>query len=59
SPFTDAVCASCPNGTFSDQVSSEATCSAHKTCPAHEKAVIKGNSWHDTVCAPCHEARQK
>ncbi|KAM9340379.1 tumor necrosis factor receptor superfamily member 6B [Symphorus nematophorus] len=50
----DTVCNSCPNGTFSDSVSAHQNCTEHKSCKAAgSKLVLKGSSWHDSLCTSC------
>lgn len=58
SPVRNTECAPCANGTFSDRVSSESGCSAHSLCQAPgSKVILKGNAWHDLICAgSCEEA---
>ncbi|XP_072304431.1 tumor necrosis factor receptor superfamily member 6B [Eucyclogobius newberryi] len=59
-PFENTICVPCANGTFSDQISSESSCSSHKICSGtNEKIIVKGNAWHDTICATCSDARGK
>nr|XP_020505150.1 tumor necrosis factor receptor superfamily member 6B-like isoform X1 [Labrus bergylta] len=56
----DTVCRVCPNGTFSDTVSSLKNCTAHKSCSApglHE--VLRGCTWHDSVCMTCDQSASK
>ncbi|XP_068431438.1 tumor necrosis factor receptor superfamily member 6B [Clinocottus analis] len=54
----DTTCHSCSNGTFSDSVSAHSNCSLHKGCDAPGlQLVLKGSSWHDSVCTSCRELR--
>ncbi|XP_030002457.1 tumor necrosis factor receptor superfamily member 6B-like isoform X2 [Sphaeramia orbicularis] len=56
SALVDTICHVCPNGTFSDVVSSVRNCSAHRSCAAARlKQVMRGSAWHDSVCANCTE----
>ncbi|CAL9691000.1 unnamed protein product [Knipowitschia caucasica] len=60
SPHVDSVCAPCPDGTFSNTVSSESSCVSHTNCSSiNMEAVVKGNSWHDNVCSTCIEAQSQ
>ncbi|XP_036948186.1 tumor necrosis factor receptor superfamily member 6B-like isoform X2 [Acanthopagrus latus] len=54
SPEEDTVCYACPNGTFSDVISAQQNCTEHKTCgAAGQQLLLKGSSWHDSVCTSC------
>ncbi|XP_059205850.1 tumor necrosis factor receptor superfamily member 6B-like [Centropristis striata] len=53
-PEQDTVCRTCLNDTFSDSVSTHKTCKPHKSCSAAgEKLVLKGFTWHDSICTTC------
>lgn len=48
------MCYACPNGTFSDVISAQQNCTEHKTCgAAGQQLLLKGSSWHDSVCTSC------
>nr|XP_040045321.1 LOW QUALITY PROTEIN: tumor necrosis factor receptor superfamily member 6B-like [Gasterosteus aculeatus aculeatus] len=50
----DTVCQVCPNGTYSDTVSALHECTLHRGCDAPGmQMVLKGSSWHDSVCTSC------
>ncbi|XP_049457415.1 tumor necrosis factor receptor superfamily member 6B-like [Epinephelus fuscoguttatus] len=59
-PDEDTVCHSCPNGTFSNTVSPHQNCTLHKSCNAPgQELVLKGSTWHDSVCTTCEELKSK
>lgn len=55
----DTVCQVCPNGTFSDAVSSVQNCTEHRGCAAAAglQLLLRGCTWHDSVCVSCTELR--
>lgn len=54
------MCEVCTNGTFSNEVSSESHCILHSNCEAQGlKVMLRGSSWHNTVCSSCEETRTK
>ncbi|KAM8840418.1 tumor necrosis factor receptor superfamily member 6B [Spinachia spinachia] len=56
----DTVCQSCPNGTYSDTVSALHNCTRHRGCDVPgTQMVLKGSSWHDSVCTSGKELRCK
>ncbi|XP_071356593.1 tumor necrosis factor receptor superfamily member 6B [Trachinotus anak] len=56
----DTVCHVCPNGTFSDTVSAQHNCTQHKSCEAPgQQLVLRGSTWHDSVCMNCRDLRSK
>ncbi|XP_041664873.1 tumor necrosis factor receptor superfamily member 6B-like [Cheilinus undulatus] len=56
----DTVCQICPNGTFSDTVSTHENCTQHKSCHAPGlMPVLRGSTWHDSVCMSCSESASK
>ncbi|KAL6100247.1 uncharacterized protein ACO6RY_01896 [Pungitius sinensis] len=56
----DTVCQSCPNGTYSDTVSALHNCTLHRGCDAPGmQMVLKGSSWHDSVCMSRKELKCK
>uniref|UniRef100_A0A8D3C6W2 TNFR-Cys domain-containing protein n=1 Tax=Scophthalmus maximus TaxID=52904 RepID=A0A8D3C6W2_SCOMX len=56
----DTVCQVCPNGTFSDAVSSVQNCTEHRGCAAAAglQLLLRGCTWHDSVCVSCTELRE-
>ncbi|XP_044026823.1 tumor necrosis factor receptor superfamily member 6B-like [Siniperca chuatsi] len=56
----DTVCQMCPKGTYSDTVSAHQNCTEHKHCNASGlELVLKGSTWHDSVCASCEGLRSR
>uniref|UniRef100_UPI0037E8E908 tumor necrosis factor receptor superfamily member 6B n=1 Tax=Semicossyphus pulcher TaxID=241346 RepID=UPI0037E8E908 len=56
----DTVCRACPNDTFSNIVSANKRCTEHKVCSAAgSQLVLKGSTWHDSVCTSCEESTSK
>ncbi|MED6293024.1 hypothetical protein CHARACLAT_006575, partial [Characodon lateralis] len=54
----DTVCHICPEGTFSDISSANQNCTQHKSCSdAGLQWLLKGSTWHDSVCANCEELK--
>ncbi|XP_070777875.1 tumor necrosis factor receptor superfamily member 6B [Enoplosus armatus] len=59
-PDEDTVCHVCPNGTYSDTVSADQNCTEHRSCDAAgQHLVLKGSTWHDSVCASCEELKSR
>uniref|UniRef100_A0A3Q2QMU8 Tumor necrosis factor receptor superfamily member 11B n=1 Tax=Fundulus heteroclitus TaxID=8078 RepID=A0A3Q2QMU8_FUNHE len=57
-PEKDTVCQACSEGTFSDISSAQQSCKQHKSCSdAGLQLVLKGSTWHDSVCANCGERK--
>uniref|UniRef100_A0A670I4T3 TNF receptor superfamily member 6b n=1 Tax=Podarcis muralis TaxID=64176 RepID=A0A670I4T3_PODMU len=53
-PQEDTTCILCPQGTFSDSVSSTEVCQPHQDCSKQGLAVnVPGNQFHDTFCTAC------
>ncbi|XP_053250574.1 tumor necrosis factor receptor superfamily member 6B [Podarcis raffonei] len=53
-PQEDTTCIPCPQGTFSDSVSSTEVCQPHRDCSKQGLAVsVPGNQFHDTFCTAC------
>lgn len=60
SPVRNTECSPCPEGTFSNSVSSKSGCSAHSQCQGQRSVVVlKGNAWHDNICSSCEEIQTK
>ncbi|XP_034401710.1 tumor necrosis factor receptor superfamily member 6B-like [Cyclopterus lumpus] len=56
----DTACRACSNGTFSAAVSAHEACSLHQSCDAPgTQLLLKGSSWHDSVCTSCTELRSR
>ncbi|XP_043995260.1 venom phosphodiesterase 2 isoform X2 [Gambusia affinis] len=54
----DTGCSVCSEGTFSDISSTHQNCTQHKSCSdAGLQLVLKGSSWHDSVCANCQQLK--
>uniref|UniRef100_A0A8C8DX62 TNFR-Cys domain-containing protein n=1 Tax=Oryzias sinensis TaxID=183150 RepID=A0A8C8DX62_9TELE len=52
----DTVCHTCPDGTFSKSSSARQNCTQHRSCSdVGLKTVLRGSSWHDSVCGSCEE----
>ncbi|NP_001336125.1 osteoprotegerin a precursor [Oryzias latipes] len=52
----NTVCHSCPDGTFSNSSSARQNCTQHRSCSdVGLKTVLRGSSWHDSVCGSCDE----
>lgn len=53
----DTVCHVCPNGTYSDITSAHLNCTEHKHCHAAAglHLLLRGSTWHDSVCTSCEE----
>ncbi|XP_038135668.1 tumor necrosis factor receptor superfamily member 6B-like, partial [Cyprinodon tularosa] len=59
-PEKNTVCYTCPQGTFSDISSAHQNCTNHKNCSeAGLQCVLKGSTWHDSVCANCEELKDE
>ncbi|KAI4818008.1 hypothetical protein KUCAC02_011376 [Chaenocephalus aceratus] len=59
-PDEDTVCRNCPYETYSDTSSALQNCTQHKSCAAPGlKLVLKGSTWHDSVCANCQDLKSK
>nr|XP_046273267.1 tumor necrosis factor receptor superfamily member 6B-like isoform X2 [Scatophagus argus] len=59
-PHEDTVCHVCPNGTYSDVVSAQQNCTEHRSCAAAGlQVVLRGSTWHDTVCASSQELQSR
>uniref|UniRef100_A0A3B3YZN1 TNFR-Cys domain-containing protein n=1 Tax=Poecilia mexicana TaxID=48701 RepID=A0A3B3YZN1_9TELE len=55
---TDTVCSVCSEGSFSDISSAHQNCTQHKNCSdAGLQLVLRGSSWHDSVCANCQHQK--
>ncbi|XP_062291962.1 tumor necrosis factor receptor superfamily member 6B-like isoform X1 [Scomber scombrus] len=56
----NTVCQICTNGTYSDIASDQQSCMPHQSCEAAGlKLVLKGSSWHNSVCASSEEIKSK
>lgn len=56
----DTVCRPCSNTSFSDSASDEQRCTEHRRCDAAgQRLVLKGATWHDSICTSCEELRSK
>ncbi|KAF6729250.1 Tumor necrosis factor receptor superfamily member 6B [Oryzias melastigma] len=54
----NTVCQTCPDGTFSNISSAQRNCTKHRSCSdAGLKTVLRGSSWHDSVCGNCDELK--
>ncbi|KAM6899623.1 tumor necrosis factor receptor superfamily member 6B-like [Xenentodon cancila] len=54
----DTECDICSAGTFSDIYSAHSNCTEHKNCrDAGMQMVLRGSTWHDSVCASCGELK--
>ncbi|RVE67059.1 hypothetical protein OJAV_G00113560 [Oryzias javanicus] len=54
----NTVCQTCPDGTFSNISSARLNCTNHKSCSdAGLKTVLRGSSWHDSVCGNCDQPK--
>ncbi|XP_006130840.1 tumor necrosis factor receptor superfamily member 11B [Pelodiscus sinensis] len=50
-PESDTICKRCPEGFFSDETSSKATCQKHTNCSAlGHTIVLKGNALRNNMC---------
>lgn len=59
-PERNTVCKRCPDGFFSDEMSSKAPCRKHTNCSALGLLLTqKGNATHDNVCSGNSESTQK
>ncbi|XP_072226315.1 tumor necrosis factor receptor superfamily member 6B [Leuresthes tenuis] len=57
-PEKNTVCHVCSSNTFSDFSSALHNCTAHKKCiDAGLQMVLRGSTWHDSVCANCTELK--
>ncbi|XP_070600379.1 tumor necrosis factor receptor superfamily member 6B-like [Erythrolamprus reginae] len=53
-PQKDTECRDCPEGTFSSDFSTKATCQTHKDCAKQGLSLnVPGNIFHDTYCTSC------
>ncbi|XP_061597587.1 tumor necrosis factor receptor superfamily member 6B-like [Cololabis saira] len=54
----DTECHICSDGTYSNISSAQHGCAEHKSCSnAGLQTVLRGSSWHDSVCANCGELK--
>lgn len=54
------MCRICSEGTFSDISSDHQSCMQHKNCSdTGLQWVLKGSTWHDSVCGNCEELKGK
>ena len=52
----DTVCAPCSSGTFSDVLSTVASCQPCDECASHAFAVTSCDATHNSQCMSCNEA---
>ncbi|XP_069371930.1 tumor necrosis factor receptor superfamily member 6B isoform X2 [Paralichthys olivaceus] len=54
----DTVCHTCPDGTFSDVVSTHHNCTKQKSCDGTgQQQLLSSAPWHNSVCVSCLELR--
>ncbi|XP_032366329.1 tumor necrosis factor receptor superfamily member 6B, partial [Etheostoma spectabile] len=59
-PDEDTVCQTCPDGSYSTTVSAVQNCTLHRGCEAAGlRLVLKGSTWHDSVCTSCEELKSR
>ncbi|XP_041740909.1 tumor necrosis factor receptor superfamily member 11B [Coregonus clupeaformis] len=59
-PQQDTECVQCQPGFYSEVSSAKATCVAQSNCQAGGlRVVLKGQSWHDTLCASCDDLKTR
>ncbi|KAM9737841.1 tumor necrosis factor receptor superfamily member 6B [Menidia menidia] len=57
-PENNTVCQICSGSTFSNTSSAHQSCMEHKKCSESGlKMVLRGSSWHDSVCADCTQLK--
>nr|XP_020478266.1 tumor necrosis factor receptor superfamily member 6B-like [Monopterus albus] len=59
-PYKNTVCQVCSDGTFSNAATGNQNCTAHTSCDAAGlKLLLKGSTWHNSVCASCEHLRSR
>uniref|UniRef100_A0A3Q4BLY0 TNFR-Cys domain-containing protein n=1 Tax=Mola mola TaxID=94237 RepID=A0A3Q4BLY0_MOLML len=54
----DTECHVCSHDTFSDTMSAQRACVAHRRCQAAGlQLLLRGSKWHDSMCASCQQDR--